>query len=52
MLITQRAGVIAKQPSSSGAAGQADVLLDLLLAHSHAVTLQQSGLISDCEGTG
>ena len=28
MLIPQRAGVIAKQPGSSGAAGQADVLLD------------------------
>jgi hypothetical protein len=31
MLVTQGAGVIAKQPGSSGAAGQADVLLDLLL---------------------
>jgi hypothetical protein len=31
MLIPQRAGVIAEEPGSSGAAGQADVLLDLLL---------------------
>lgn len=45
MLVPQRAGVIAKQPGSSGAAGQADVLLDGLLAHSHAVTLSQSGLV-------
>jgi hypothetical protein len=45
MLITQRAGVIAEQPVGSGAAGKADLLLDLLLGHSHAVTVQQSGLI-------
>ena len=45
MLVPQRAGVIAKQPGSSGAAGQADVLLDGLLSHSYPVTLSQSGLI-------
>ena len=28
MLVPQRAGVIAEQPGSAGAAGQADVLLD------------------------
>ena len=31
MLVPQRAGVIAKQPGATGAAGQADVLLDGLL---------------------
>jgi len=33
MLIAQRAGVIAEQARVAGAAGQADVLLDLLLRH-------------------
>ena len=36
MLVPQRASVIAEQPGATGAAGQADVLLDLLLAHSDA----------------
>jgi len=45
MLITQRAGVIPKQPRAAGAACQADLLLDLLLGHSYPVTLSQSGLI-------
>jgi hypothetical protein len=31
MLVSQRSGVIAKQPGSPSAAGQADVLLDGLL---------------------
>ena len=31
MLVTQRAGVIPKQPRAAGATGQADLLLDLLL---------------------
>ena len=33
MLVTQRAGVIAEEPGSAGAAGYADVLLDGLLRH-------------------
>jgi hypothetical protein len=38
MLITQRAGVIPKQPRASAATSQADVLLDLLLAHCGTTT--------------
>jgi hypothetical protein len=33
MLVPQSAGVIAEEPGGSGAAGQANVLLDLLLGH-------------------
>lgn len=44
MLVAQGAGVVAEQPGVTSAAGNSDLLLDLLLGHSQLMPFSQPSL--------